>query len=405
MTNRKQKILLGLAAIITLAPLPALARNPFEFPTPVTPVARETLEVHDLFLVIITIIFTIGIMVLFYSLVTHRKSRGHKPAAFTGPRGAKQWALTILPFLMLTFIDYVVMGIPAYHAVLAMANTRDDAQLVIKITGSQWKWQYEYLDQGIRFTSRLATPPEELDGRSPKGANYLLDVDKPLVLPVGQKVRILLASADVIHSWGMPAFGVKQDAVPGFLRESWVKIEQPGVYRGQCGELCGIGHAYMPIVVVAKAPAEFQQWVAQAQADQAGAAAESSKVLGKDELLVLGKKVYEANCAVCHQANGLGVPGTFPPIAAGQPFSAAPALLAGLTAHGFYKDGRIDLGPVKDHIEIVLYGIAGSSMPAFGAQLSDADIAAAVTYERNTFGNQSGDVIQPADVKTARAGK
>lgn len=405
MLNKRRLIILAAASFAaSLAPL-AYAHNPFEFPTPVTPVAHETLYIHNLFLVIIGIIFAIGMTFLLYSIYQHRKSRGHKPASFAGPKTRTQWIFVVIPFLALVFIDFVVMGIPAYHAVLAMANTREDAQLVVKVTAHQWKWQYEYPDEGIKFYSSLSTPRDQIDGEAPKDKHYLREVDHPLVLPVGEKVRILLTSTDVIHSWGMPAFGVKQDAVPGFLRETWIKIDTPGVYRGQCGELCGVGHAYMPIVVEAKTPAEFQQWVAQQKAAESVAATESNKAFTKEQLLAMGKKVFDTNCVVCHQANGLGIPGTFPPIAAGQPFAASPQMIADLTARGFYKDGRIVMGPVKDHTDIVLHGIPGTAMPAFDAQLSDADIAAIVTYERNDFGNHTGDVVQPLDVKAVRAPK
>jgi len=400
MLKLRQLILLLACAVSSIA----YAHNPFEFETPVTPVAEETLHVHDLFLGIIGVLFVLSVMILFYALYKHRKSRGYQPASFTGPHGRKQWLFAILPFLALVFIDFVVMGIPAYHAAVAMANTQEDAQLVIKVTGSQWKWQYEYPDQGLKFYSNLSTPPDELQGRAPKGEHYLLEVDHPLVLPVGEKVRILLASTDVIHAWWVPPFGVKQDAVPGFLRETWVKIDKPGVYRGQCAELCGVGHAYMPIVVEAKNQTDFQQWLAQAKAAQAAEAVASQKSnFTRAELLAMGKKVFDTNCAACHQANGLGIAGVFPPIAAGKPFSATPTLLADLTARGFYENGKIVLGPIKNHLGIVLHGVPGTSMPAFGAQLSDAEIAAVVTYERNSFGNQTGDLVEPTEAKIRRA--
>ncbi|MDA8108258.1 MAG: cytochrome c oxidase subunit II [Betaproteobacteria bacterium] len=386
------------------APL-ARARNPFEFQAPVTPVARETLYVHNLFLVIIAILFVLGMSFLLYSVYRHRKSRGHQPATFTGPTRRRQWVWIALPFVALVFIDYVVMGIPAYHAAIAMADTRDDAKLVVKATGSQWKWQYEYPGEHVRYSSTLATPADQFDGRAPKDPNYLLEVDHPLVLPVGEKVRILLTSTDVIHSWWVPAFGVKQDAVPGFLRETWVKIDKPGVYRGQCAELCGVGHAYMPIVVVAKAEPEFRAWLAKTRAAEAAAAAEPAKTLSLEELRARGNSVYEKNCSACHQANGLGIAGTFPPLAGGHPFSAPAAMTSALEQRGFYRDGKIVLGPVAKHLDIVLHGIPGTPMAAFGAQLSDADIAAVVTYERNDFGNHTGEAVQAADVRAARAAK
>ena len=397
-------VVLTSGVFITLDPVLAHARYFFNFPTPVTPIAKETLYIHDLFLVIVTIIFVISVSILLYSVFTHRKSRGHTPAAFTKPTGAKQWIFAIIPFLVLAFIDFIVFGIPAFRSTLALADVRH-ADMVVKVTASQWKWQYEYPGDGIKYTSSLSTPQDEIYGNAPKDTHFLREVDHPLVLPTNEKIDIVLASADVIHSFWVPAFGIKQDAVPGFLRETWVKIEKPGVYRGQCAELCGVGHAFMPIVVVAKTEPEFKQWLARQKAKQAAVAAESGKTFTKEDLITRGKKVYDTNCAMCHQATGLGIAGAFPPIAAGHPFSAAPQMIADLTKLEFYKDGKIVMGPVEHHLHIVLHGIPGTPMRAFGPQLSDVDIAAVITYERNDFGNHTGDVIQPAQVQVARAGK
>ncbi len=394
---------LGLAAVV---PNAAYAGHPWEFPTPVTPVAQETLWVHNLFLVTISIIFIVVLSIMLYSLFFHRKSRGHKPAIFTGPGSRLQIVFAIIPFLILVVIDYVVMGIPAYHAVLAMADTKTDADMVVKVTGSQWKWEYEYPDQHIKFYSSMTTPMAEVDNQEPKDKHYLREVDHPLVLPVDKKVRVILISKDVIHAWWVPALGVKEDSIPGFLRETWVKIEKPGVYRGQCAELCGVGHAFMPVVVDAVPDAQFQQWVAQEQTAeqtaQAQEAAATNATLTEGQLVAAGQKVFAANCSACHQSSGLGIPGTFPPIAAGHRFSAAPQMLAALRARGFIgSDGKIVMGPVARHIDIVLNGIAGTPMPSFNS-LSNSDVAAVITYERNDFGNHTGDVVQPAMVQAAR---
>ena len=393
------------ALLVSLpASSPAFARKFFEFQTPVTPVARDTLHVHDIFMTIIAIVYGLGILFLITTLITHRKRAGRAPSRFTAPQTPLQWALCAVPFVALVFTDYVIMGIPAWHAQVAMADTRRDAGLTIKITGHQWKWEYEYPDQKIDFLSSLSTPQAEMDGTAPKNPNYLLEVDKPLVLPVGVKVRILLTSTDVIHSWWVPSFGVKQDAVPGFLRESWVQIEKAGTYRGQCGELCGMDHAYMPIVVEAKDPADFAKWVADQQAGATVAASTPVAALSHEDLMTKGAAAYTANCAACHQASGMGVPGAFPAIAAGQPFTPPTADAgAALTAKGFLKDGKIVIGPVPSHLAIVLKGVSGTAMAGWGQQLSDTDIAAIVTYERNSFGNHTGDTVQPADVKAARA--
>lgn len=404
MLDKKSLATVTVMASLAVVSPPVHARYFFNFQTPVTPIAKETLYIHDLFLAIVTVIFVLSLTILLYSVFTHRKSSGHRPTSFTAPHGKKQWMFALIPFLTLAFIDYVVLGIPAYRSEWAMANTRH-AAMVVKVTASQWKWRYEYPAYGIKFNSVLSTPQDEIYGHAPKDKHFLLQVNHPLVLPTNEKIRIVLASADVIHSFWVPAFGIKKDVVPGFLRTIWVKIEKPGVYRGQCAELCGVGHAFMPIVVVAKTEPQFKQWLAQQQAKQAAVATESGKTFTKEELIAKGKKVFDTNCAVCHQANGLGIPGTFPPIAAGYPFSASPQMIADLTELGFYRDDKIVMGPVEHHIDIVLHGIPGTPMPAFGPQLSDVDIAAVITYERNDFGNHTGDVIQPAQVQATRAGK
>ncbi len=389
-------------------PQAAYARYPWEFPTPVTPIAKETLWVHNIFLGFISIVFVVVLSVMLYSLFFHRKSRGAKPANFTAPRTKLQFALSIIPFLILAFVDYVVMGIPAYHAVLASANTRSGAKMVVKVTGMQWKWQYQYPGLHIKYYSTISTPQAQIHDLARKNPHFLRQVNHPLVLPVNEKIRVILMSKDVIHSWWVPAFGVKEDSIPGFLRETWLKIDKPGVYRGQCAELCGVGHAFMPVVVDAVSDDQFKQWVGQEQAreraQKAEEAAATSVTYTEAQLVARGQKVFTGNCAACHQPSGMGIPGTFPPISAGHPFSAAPAMIAKLRSRGFITPaGRIVEGPVANHIGIVLDGIAGTPMPAFGSSLSNLDIASVITFERNSFGNHTGDVIQPAQVQAARA--
>lgn len=392
-----------LAMVIAgFVPSVAFAHEPWNFPTPVTPIARETLAVHDIFLKIIVTIFLLVLSVFLYSIFRHRKSRGYPAASFTKPRTPVQWVLVIIPFLVLTFIDYVILGVPAYHAVLALANNRVGSQMVVRVIGSQWKWQYDYPGLGIKYVSRLSTPKDQIDNQDPKNPDFLRQVNRPLVLPVNEKIRILLTSDDVLHSWWVPAFGIKQTAVPGFLRATWVNIDKPGIYRGQCASLCGIGHAFMPVVVIAKSQAGFNRWVRTQQAAQARQVAESSDTMTKAELITKGHKVFSNNCAACHQATGLGIPGTFPPISAGHPFQAAPEMTQAIAKRGFYKHGVIVMGPVANHIRIVLHGILGTPMPPFASQLSDIDIAAVITYERNRFGNHTGDVVQPEEVRNAR---
>ncbi|HET9699987.1 MAG TPA: cytochrome c oxidase subunit II [Burkholderiales bacterium] len=367
----------------------ALADYTFNFPTPVTPIAHDTLRVHNLFMVIALVLFFGVFALILYSIFKHRKSAGHKAADFTAPRGGKQWFFVLVPFAALLYIDYIVFGIPAYHAVLMYEDTKTDAEMVVKVIGSQWKWQYEYPEEGIKFVSVLTTPQDQISNKAPKGEHYLLEVDNPLVVPAGRKIRFITTSTDVIHSWWVPAFGVKRDAVPGFLREFWATIDTPGIYRGQCAELCGKDHGFMPVVVHALPEAEYKQWVAQKKDAMAKQAASADKTWSKDELMALGKEVYAKACAACHQPDGKGLPPAFPPIA-GAKVAAAPFL---------DKDGRL----VKDgHLDRVMNGKAGTAMQAFKSTLSDAEIAAVVTYERNAFGNTAGDLVQPAQVKGLR---
>ncbi len=256
----------GLSVLLALGSAAALAGYAFNFPEPVTPIARETLHMHNLVMAVILVLFFLVFAVLIYSFRTHRKGAGYKAAAYSGPGNRKQWLWVLSPFFVLAFIDYVVFGIPAYHAVVMYEDTKTDAELVVKVTGSQWLWQYEFPAEGVSFTSRLTTPRDQIDAGVAKGEHYLLEVDNPLVLPVGKKVRFITTSNDVIHSWWVPAFGVKRDAVPGFLREFWATVEKTGTYRGQCSELCGKEHGFMPVVVNVVSQEEFTTWLASKKA-------------------------------------------------------------------------------------------------------------------------------------------
>ena len=378
------------SAVLT-ALLPSLARADFSwnFPTPVTPIARDTLHMHNEFMIIITVLFVVVFAIMIYSMIKHRKSVGHQPAKFSGPTGTVQWFWALVPFALLLFIDFVLMGIPATHAVIDMEDTKTKADMVLKVTGMQWKWQYEYPDSGIKYISTISTPREQITNQEKKGEHYLLEVDNPVVLPVGKKVRILLTSTDVIHTWWVPQFGVKRDAIPGFLRETWVKIEQPGIYRGQCAELCGKDHGFMPVVVHAVPEAEYLAWVDKKKAEQTAAAAGADKTWSKDELLASGKDVYEKQCAVCHQPNGQGMPPAFPALA-GSKIVVGPLLS---------PEGKL---LKESHVDRVLNGKEGTAMQAFKNTLSDAEIAAVITFERNSFGNAKGDLIQPAQIKALR---
>ena len=385
-----KRLALGLSLLIVS--LSALADYTWNFPKPVTPVAQDTLHVHNFFMVIVMVIFVVVLCIMIYSIFNHRKSRNFQPANFTGPSTKSQLIWTLVPFAILLYIDFILMGIPAYHSVVMMENTKQDAKMVIKITGSQWRWQYEYMDgdaKGIKYVSNLTTPIEQLEKNSTatKNVDYLLEVDNKLVLPVGEKVRVLLTATDVIHNWWVPAFGVARDAIPGFLHETWLEIKEPGVYKGQCKELCGKGHGYMPAVVEAVSPAEFKVWVAAKQEEMKKADAGADKVWTKDELVTSGKVVYEKNCAVCHQVSGAGLPPTFPALT-GSKIATGPI---------FGADGKYI---PNSHLDRVLNG--KGVMPSWKALLNDTEIASVITYERNALGNATNDVLQPSQVKAAR---
>jgi cytochrome c oxidase subunit II len=373
----------------TLLPGAAFADYRWNFPTPVTPIARDTLSIHNEFMLIITALFVVVFAIMIYSMIRHRKSTGIKPAKFSGPTGAGQWFWVLVPFAILLFIDFVLMGIPAFHAVLDMEDTKTRADMVVKVTGLQWKWQYEYPDDGIKFMSNTTTPPEQIANAEPKGEHYLLEVDNPLVLPVGKKVRVLLTATDVIHTWWVPQFGVKRDAIPGFIRETWVKIEQPGTYRGQCAELCGKGHGFMPVVVQALPEPEYLAWLDKKKTELAQDAAGADRAWSKDELIAKGKEVYEKQCAVCHQPEGQGLPPAFP------------ALKGSKIVNGPLLSPEGKLLP-DSHVDRVLNGKPNTAMQAFKVTLTDVEIAAVITFERNALGNARGDMIQPAQIKSLR---
>ncbi len=354
----------------------ALAAWEFDFQTPATKAAQTVIDLHDLMMIIIVIIFIAVFAVMFYSVFKHRKSQGH-PAAQFHDNTLVEIAWTVVPLLIL-----VGMAWPATKALLNMRDT-SQADITIKATGYQWKWGYDYLKgegEGIRFMSLMSTPAEQIRGAAAKGGNYLLETDRHVVVPVGKKIRMLTTATDVIHSWWVPALAVKQDAIPGYVRDTWFKAEKEGIYRGQCAELCGKDHAFMPIVVEVVSAEKYSQWVGEQKKQMAAAADEGGKTYSLDELKSRGEKVYAANCGACHQANGKGLPPAFPAL-----------------------DGsKIATGPKADHIAIVLHGKPNTAMAAFGGQLGDGDIAAVVTYERNAWGNKAGDVVQPADIKAAR---
>lgn len=390
--------LLAVIPTMTLAfPGLACADLQFNLQPPVTPVAREIYDLHTLILLVCLLIFLVVSGFMSYALIMHRKAKGHRAAIFH--QNMKLEILwTLIPFLIL-----VGMAYPTTKTVLEMKNV-EQSDLSIKVTGHQWQWEYEHMGEGVRYSSSLSTPRAQIDNQATKGPHYLLEVNQPLVVPTGKKVRLILTSTDVIHSWWVPQFGVKQDAIPGFIHETWIKVEKTGIYRGQCAELCGVGHGFMPVVVEAVTPDRYAAWLAEQKAAQTRTAALSGKTYTLAELKAHGEVVFTASCAMCHQANGLGVAGAFPPLIDGSPFSAGATLTAPLAARGFWKDGKIILGSKDRHLDIVMNGITGTAMQALGRQLSDFDVAAVVSYERNNWGNHTGDAIQPAEVAALRKG-
>jgi cytochrome c oxidase subunit 2 len=367
----------SLLAGTLVAPAAAHAELQFNLQPPVTPIASQIFDLHLLITGICAVIFVLVFSVMFYSIFAHRKSKDH-PAAQFHENTTVEVIWTVVPFLIL-----LLMAFPATKTILAMKDT-SVPDMTIKVTGFQWKWQYDYLDHGFSFVSNLATPAAQIHGQEAKGEHYLLDVDQPLVVPVNKRVRVLITAGDVIHSWWVPAFGVKQDAIPGFVRDSWFKADTPGIYRGQCAELCGKEHGFMPVVVEVKTPEAYAQWV-DAQKKKAAAGAEDpNKVWDPKDLVARGEKVYTANCVACHQANGKGVPPAFPPL-----------------------DGsKIALGPVAAHLDTVLNGVVkngqATAMVPWKNTLSITDIAAVITYERNSWSNHTGDAVQPSQVAAAK---
>lgn len=356
---------------------PVQAAYDLNMPRGVTPISQD---IYDLHMTIFYICVAIGLVVfgvMFYAILRHRKARGVSPAKFHENTWVEIiWA--VIPVIIL-----VAMAIPATKVLIDMEDTTD-AAVTIKVVGYQWKWQYEYLDDGLSFFSNLSTTLDEIDNKAAKEAWYLLDVDNPLVLPVGKKIRFLITSNDVIHSWWVPALGVKKDAVPGYIHEVWAKIDEPGVYRGQCAELCGANHGFMPVVVIAKPEAEYQAWLAEQKQGKALNSVKGDQKLSKGQLMSMGKKEYEKFCSACHRPDGQGMPPAFPAL----------------------KNSPVaTTGSIQDHIKLVLDGKPGTAMQAFGNQLNTTQIAAIVTYERNAWGNDTGDVVQPADVKAAQQAK
>ena len=365
-------------ALAAAAVFPSLAfgDNQVNMSPGVTSIGAEIYDLHML-IMIICVVIGIGVFgVMFYSIIYHRKSRGVVPSQFHESTKVEV-AWTVVPFLIL-----IGMAVPATSTLLEVYDN-DDAELDILITGYQWKWKYEYLDENrenVSFFSNLSTPQEEIYNTDKKGENYLLEVDEPLVIPVNTKVRFLVTANDVIHSWWVPEIAVKRDAIPGFINETWTKVPEEGIYRGQCTELCGAYHGFMPVVVHAVSREEFDAWMGSKRADKAAQVAASAVDLSLDDLMTRGESVYNSQCLACHGAQGEGGVGK---------------AIAG---------SAIALGDVGTHLDVGIKGVAGTAMQAYGSQLSDVDMAAVITYQRNAFGNNTGDVIQPSDVVNHKQG-
>ena len=362
--------------MVGMAPLlfsGAAAADELNLRVGVTDISRQ---VYDLHMTIFLICVAIGVLVfgvLFWSVFKHRKSKGVEAATFhESTRLELAW--TIVPTLIL-----IVMAVPATQVLVAMYDTGGE-DMSIEVRGYQWKWQYKYLDEDynntLSFFSVMSTPREEIYNQSVKDDNYLLQVDEHLRIPTNRKVRFLITAEDVIHAWWVPDFGIKRDAVPGMLNELWTIVEEPGIYRGQCTELCGKDHGFMPIVVEVLPEAEFDAWYASQVSSELVRQESFGETLTHEELMAQGETVYGTYCSSCHMANGEGVAPVFPAIAG----------------------SAVAVGPRDDHLKLVINGVPGTAMQAFGRQLDPAQLASVVHYQRHAFGNDVGDLSQPQDV-------
>jgi cytochrome c oxidase subunit 2 len=341
----------------------------------VTPISQDLYSLHMLVFWICVVIGAVVFGVMAWSIIYHRKSKGAVAANFHESTTVEIiW--TVVPLVIL-----IGIAIPATGTLLDLEDAKTNADITVQVTGIQWKWKYTFVDDDVSFISSLAQSSRDVIDDPTGNENYLLEVDKPLVLPVGKKIRFLFHSSDVIHAWWVPDLAVKQDSIPGFINDSWAIIEEPGVYRGQCAELCGKDHGFMPIVVNAVSEPEYKEWLAGMQAEAAAAAASADQDWSMEDLVAKGESVYQANCSACHGPTGAGIPGAFPAMT-GSPI--------------------VTNADPSEHIDILLNGRAGTAMAAYRGQLNDVDIAAVITYERNALGNSVGDIVQPSAIKNAR---
>ena len=377
MTSIKDMLKKGLTFLLLLGFTPLAFAAAMDVRPGVTDMSREIQGLHHLSLSIVVVIGILVFGVMFYSIYAHRRSKNPTPATFHESTTVEViW--TLVPVLIL-----ISLAVPATTTLIEIEDN-SDPDLTILITGSQWKWHYQYLDSNIGFYSNLATAQAERDNLEPKGTNYLLEVDNVLVLPTNKKVRFLTTADDVIHSWWIPDFAVKQDAIPGFINEAWTRVDEPGLYRGQCAEFCGKDHAFMPIVVEVQEEADFDQWLEDQrlaiELASGQAVADRARTWAMAELMEIGEQVYVEHCATCHELDGAGQGSTYPALAGGE----------------------IPNGPMEAHMDRVLNGLADTEMQAWAPQLSDLEIAAVITYERNSFGNETADLVQPITIFEAR---
>ena len=376
----KRLLKLALGPVLMLMSVAATAAggevSSVNMPQGVTEVGEKIYDLHMIILWICTIIGVGVFGVMFYSIIYHRKSRGVEPANFHESTKVEiLW--TVVPFFIL-----IAMAVPSTTTLLEIYDT-DDAELDILVTGYQWKWKYEYLDdtgENVSFFSNLRTPQSEIYNSEPKGEHYLLEVDEPMVIPVDTKVRFLITGNDVIHSWWVPQLAVKRDAIPGFINETWTKADTVGVYRGQCAELCGEKHGFMPIVVNVVSQEEYDEWLGAKQIEAAEIKELMAQTFAMDELMERGEAVYARSCLACHGANGEGGVGNA------------------------IKGSVVATGELATHLDVGINGVPGTAMQAFGGQLNDVDMAAVITYQRNAFGNNMGDLVQPIDVYNHKKG-
>ncbi|MFV2031248.1 MAG: cytochrome c oxidase subunit II [Gammaproteobacteria bacterium] len=361
-------------AVSTLLVSSANAELTLNMTKGVTPISRE---VYGLHMIVFWISVAIGVVVfgaMAWSIIYHRKSKGAEAATFHEST-AVEIAWTVVPLIIL-----VGIAIPATKSLLKLEDAKSGAEINLQVTGIQWKWKYNYIDEGVEYISSLAQSSRDVIKDPTGNKNYLLEVDEPVVLPINKKIRFLFSSDDVIHSWWVPDLAVKQDAIPGFVNDSWATILEPGTYRGQCAELCGKDHGFMPIVVKAVTQPEYEKWIAGKKAEAVAVSAAAEQQWSMEDLMAKGQSVFSANCAACHGSTGAGIPGIFPAL----------------------TNSPVATGDLLEHMNVVLNGRPGTAMAAYKTQLNDVDLAAVITFERNSLGNSVGDMVQPSAIKNAR---